>query len=87
MNNFEKGILLIRHPLEAIMSTFNDLVTGDKRDYGSMEVYQKANFSQQVFSYYLPWWQKFHDSIVQVVMGWISKNLGGLHVQSMYSLK
>ena len=55
MNNFEKGILLIRHPLEAIMSTFNDLVTGDKRDYGSMEVYQKANFSQQVFSYYLLW--------------------------------
>ena len=75
MNDFQKGILLIRHPLDAIMSTFNDLVTGDKKDYGSMEVYEKANFSQQVFSYYLPWWQKFHDSIIQVVViGWVPEN-------------
>ena len=74
MNDFQKGILLIRHPLDAIMSTFNDLVSGDKKAYGSMEAYQKAHFSQQVFSYYFPWWQKFHDSIIQVVMSWIPKS-------------
>ena len=74
MNDFQKGILLIRHPLDAIMSTFNDLVSGDKKAYGSMEAYQKAHFSQQVFSYYFPWWKKFHDSIIQVVMSWIPKN-------------
>ena len=40
MNDFEQAILLLRHPLNAIMSDFNDeWPHGDKKGYASLEVY------------------------------------------------
>ena len=66
VNEFERGILLIRHPLEAIMSQFNDLAVGKLRNtYATVEVFKLMKFSQQVFLHGLPKWQRFHDSVLK----------------------
>ena len=66
VNEFERGILLIRHPLEAIMSQFNDLAVGKLRNtYATVEAFKRMKFSQQVFLHGLPKWQQFHDTVLK----------------------
>ena len=66
MNDFEQAILLLRHPLNAIMSDFNDeWPHGDKKGYASLEVYHRAHFSQLAIEHYLPLWENFYDSVLQ----------------------
>ena len=66
MNDFEQAILLLRHPLNAIMSDFNDeWPHGDKKGYASLEVYHRAYFSKLAIEHYLPLWEKFYDSVLQ----------------------
>ena len=66
VDEFERGILLIRHPLEAIMSQFNDLAVGKLRNtYATVEAFKRMKFSQQVFLHGLPKWQQFHDTVLK----------------------
>ena len=44
-NEFDKAILLIRNPLDATISTFNDLLTGKINNaYASMHEFEKYNY-------------------------------------------
>ena len=66
MNDFEKAILLIRNPLNAIMSTFNDLrIDKRKNTYASLYEFEKFNYAYEVFPRFYRTWQNIYDSVLQ----------------------
>ena len=66
MNDFEKAILLIRNPLNAIMSTFNDLrIDKRKNTYASLYEFEKFNYAYEVFPRLYRIWQNIYDSVLQ----------------------
>ena len=66
MNDFEKAIILIRNPLNAIMSTFNDLrIDKRKNTYASLYEFEKFNYAYEVFPRLYRTWQNIYDSILQ----------------------
>ena len=66
MNDFEKAIILIRNPLNATMSAFNDLRTDKtKNTYASLYEFEKFNYAYEVFPRLYQTWQNIYDSILQ----------------------
>ena len=66
MNDFKKAILLIRNPLNAIMSTFNDLrIDKRKNTYASLYEFEKFNYAYEVFPRLYRTWQNIYDSVLQ----------------------
>ena len=66
MNDFEKAILLIRNPLNAIMSEFNDLRTAKiNNTYALLYEFEKFNYSHEVFPRFYRTWQNTYDSVLQ----------------------
>ena len=66
MNDFKKAILLIRNPLNAIMSTFNDLrIDKRKNTYASLYEFEKFNYAYEVFPRLYRIWQNIYDSVLQ----------------------
>ena len=66
MNDFKKAILLIRNPLNAIMSTFNDLrIDKRKNTYASLYEFEKFNYAHEVFPRLYRTWQNIYDSVLQ----------------------
>ena len=66
MNDFEKAILLIRNPLNAIMSEFNDLRTAKiNNTYALLYEFEKFNYSHEVFPRLYRKWQNRHDSVLR----------------------
>ena len=65
MSDFERAILLLRNPLNAIVSYFNDYHTHDKNGYASLEVYKEDNiFTKEAFIRFEEW-KHFHDMVLQ----------------------
>ena len=65
MKDFERAILLIRNPLNAIISYFNDYHTHDKNAYANLEVYTGDHFFTKEAFIRLEEWQHFHDVVLQ----------------------
>ena len=66
MNDFKKAILLIRNPLNAIMSTFNDLrIDKRKNTYAYLYEFEKFNYAYEVFPRLYRIWQNIYDSVLQ----------------------
>ena len=64
LNEYQKAILIIRHPLEAYMSAFSHgLVT--QTTYLDLEIFEATNFSQRFLEEGLPTWKHFHDTILE----------------------
>ena len=65
MRDYERAILLLRNPLNAIISYFNDYHTHDKNGYASLEVYKEDNiFTKEAFIRFEEW-KHFHDMVLQ----------------------
>ena len=65
MTDFDRAILLIRHPLNSLMSFFNDIFTKDKTTYASLEEYERRFKQDDVLSKGIQQWLKFHDVILE----------------------
>ena len=66
MNDFEKAILLIRNPLNAAMSTFNDLRTGKiNNTYALLNDFEFFNYSHEAFPRLYRKWQNIYNSVLR----------------------
>ena len=65
MNDFKRAILLLRNPLNAIISYFNDYHTHDKNAYANLEVYTGDHFFTKEAFIRFEEWKHFHDVVLQ----------------------